>query len=300
MNIRDLEYLVALAEYKHFRRAADACRVSQPTLSGQIRKLEEELHTTLLERTSRKVLFTQSGLLLVEQARRILREIKYFKEMASQQSNEMSGPLHIGIIPTLGPYLLPYFVSVIQEKFPKIELFLYEAKTSQLVEQLERGKLDCAILPHKPELDSFINVSMFSEPMQLAVPQDHPFAKHSHVEMKALQGKKILMLDDGHCLRDSTAGYCFTMGAEEDGHFKATSLETLHNMVESGMGITLMPELAIRANKGKNHITYLPCINPVPSRNVVMIYRPGSPLRRRYERIASTIAETIIKVLQQY
>lgn len=299
MNIRDLEYLVALSEYKHFRRAADACRVSQPTLSGQIRKLEDELHTTLLERTSRKVLFTQSGLLLVEQARHILREIKYFKEMASQQSREMSGPLHIGSIPTLGPYLLPYFVSSLQEKFPKIELFLYEAKTAQLVEQLEQGKLDCAILPYRPELEAFINVPMFNEPMQLAVPYDHPFAQQKQVEMKALQGKKILMLDDGHCLRDDTAGYCFTMGAEEDGHFKATSLETLNNMVESGMGITLIPELAVRANKGRKGVTYLPCINPSPSRNVIMIYRPGSPLRRRYERIAQTIAETISHILQQ-
>ncbi|VEJ09467.1 DNA-binding transcriptional regulator OxyR [Actinobacillus delphinicola] len=298
MNVRDLEYLVALAEYKHFRRAADACKVSQPTLSGQIRKLEEELNTILLERTSRKVLFTQSGLLLVDQARAILREIKQFKDMASQQGKEMSGPLHLGVIPTLGPYLLPYIVSTIKEEFPKIELFLYEAKTPQLVELLENGKLDCAILPSKAELDVFMNVSMFSEPMKLAVPKSHPFAARKTVDMKELHGKEILMLDDGHCLRDNAVGYCFTVGAVENKHYQATSLETLHNMVASGLGITLIPELAVLADRcGK--VVYVPCVNPTPSREIVMIYRPGSPLRKRYERVARAISEAVIPVIKQ-
>ncbi len=298
MNIRDLEYLVALAEHKHFRRAADACKISQPTLSGQIRKLEEELNTVLLERTSRKVLFTQSGLLLVEQAREVLREVKTFKEMASLQGKEMSGPLHLGVIPTLGPYLLPYIVSTIREKFPKIELFLYEAKTPQLAEQLESGKLDCAILPIKPELECFITTPMFSEPLQLAAPKNHPLAKEKEVEMKSLHGEEILMLEDGHCLRDNTAGYCFTMGAKENKHFQATSLETLHNMVATGVGITLMPELAILGDRSQD-VVYIPCKNPTPERDVVLIYRPGSPLRHRYERVAQAIAEAVKPVLAQ-
>ncbi len=298
MNFRDLEYLVALAEYKHFRRAAAACKVSQPTLSGQIRKLEEELNMILLERTSRKVLFTQSGLLLIEQARAILREVKQFKEMANQQSKGMTGPLHIGVIPTLGPYLLPYIVSTIKEQFPKIELFLYEAKTPQLVELVENGNLDCAILASKPELDAFINVPMFGEPMRLAVPTSHPFAKYKEIKMKELSGKEILMLDDGHCLRDNAAGYCFTVGAVENQHYQATSLETLHNMVASGLGITLMPELAVLANKFLN-VTYVPCTNPKPTRTIVMIYRPGSPLRKRYERVAHAISETVFPVIKQ-
>ena len=134
MNIRDLEYLVALSEYKHFRKAADACHVSQPTLSGQIRKLEDELGILLLERTSRKVLFTQSGMLLVEQARKILLEVQIFREMASNQGKEMSGPLHIGVIPTLGPYLLPCMLPVLEQDFPDLELYLYEAQTQNLLE----------------------------------------------------------------------------------------------------------------------------------------------------------------------
>ena len=128
MNIRDLEYLVALAEHRHFRRAADSCHVSQPTLSGQIRKLEDELGVMLLERTSRKVLFTQAGLLLVDQARTVLREVKVLKEMASQQGEAMSGPLHIGLIPTVGPYLLPQIIPMLHQTFPKLEMYLHEAQ----------------------------------------------------------------------------------------------------------------------------------------------------------------------------
>ena len=165
MNIRDLEYLVALSEFKHFRRAADSCNVSQPTLSGQIRKLEDELGIILLERTSRKVLFTQSGMLLVDQARTVLREVKLLKEMASNQGKEMTGPLHIGLIPTVGPYLLPYIVPTLKETFPDLEVFLYEAQTHQLLEQLETGRLDCAIVARVPETEAFIEVPIFDEKM---------------------------------------------------------------------------------------------------------------------------------------
>jgi len=165
MNIRDLEYLVALAEHKHFRRAADSCHVSQPTLSGQIRKLEDELGIILLERTSRKVLFTQSGLLLVNQAKTILREVKLLKEMASNQGKEMTGPLHVGVIPTIGPYLMPHIVPALQQAFPELELFLYEAQTHQLLEQLETGRLDCAIVASVRETEPFIEVPLFTEKM---------------------------------------------------------------------------------------------------------------------------------------
>lgn len=177
MNIRDLEYLVALAEHRHFRRAADSCHVSQPTLSGQIRKLEDELGVMLLERTSRKVLFTQAGLLLVEQARTVLREVKVLKEMASQQGEAMSGPLHIGLIPTVGPYLLPQIIPTLHKTFPKLEMYLHEAQTQQLLAQLDSGKLDCAILALVKETEAFIEVPLFDEPMKLAVYSDHPWAR---------------------------------------------------------------------------------------------------------------------------
>ena len=290
MNIRDLEYLVALSEFKHFRRAADSCNVSQPTLSGQIRKLEDELGIILLERTSRKVLFTQSGMLLVEQARTVLREVKLLKEMASNQGKEMTGPLHIGLIPTVGPYLLPYIVPTLKETFPDLEVFLYEAQTHQLLEQLETGRLDCAIVARVPETEAFIEVPIFDEKMLLAVSE-------GKIAMNTLKGQEMLMLDDGHCLRNQALDYCFTAGAKEDSHFQATSLETLRNMVAANAGITFMPELAVLNEGTRKGVKYIPCHSPEPARTIALVYRPGSPLRNRYERVANAISEQVKSIL---
>lgn len=297
MNIRDLEYLVALAEHKHFRRAADSCHVSQPTLSGQIRKLEDELGIILLERTSRKVLFTQSGMLLVDQAKTVLREVKLLREMASNQGKEMTGPLHIGVIPTVGPYLLPHIVPVLKQTFPDLELFLYEAQTHQLLEHLETGKLDCAIAATVPETEAFIEVPLFNEKMLLAISEQHPWANSKSVKLDELNGSEVLMLDDGHCLRTQALGYCFTAGAKENQHFQATSLETLRNMVAADAGITLMPELAVLHDGKRGGVKYIPFQTPQPSRNITLIYRPGSPLRSRYERVANVVSNAIQDIL---
>lgn len=298
MNIRDLEYLVSLAEFKHFRRAADACNVSQPTLSGQIRKLEDELGITLLERTSRKVLFTQSGLLLVEQAKQVLREVKLLKEMASNQGKDMTGPLHIGVIPTLGPYLLPYIMPVLKEEFPELELFLYEAQTNQLVDQLETGRLDCAILAAVAETEPFIQVPLFNEKMLVAVSENHSWAKEKNIPLDHLKGMEVLMLDDGHCLREQALGYCFAAGAKENTHFQATSLEMLRNMIAANAGITLMPELAVLNEGQRQGVKYIPCVDPEPQRTITLIYRPGSPLRARYERVASAVKKAVKPILE--
>ncbi|WED21635.1 DNA-binding transcriptional regulator OxyR [Vibrio sp. JC009] len=290
MNIRDFEYLVALAEHKHFRKAAEACFVSQPTLSGQIRKLEDELGAPLLERSSRRVLFTESGLLMVEQAKRILKEIKTFTEMASLQGKEMSGPLHIGFIPTVGPYLLPKIVPGLKEDFPDLELFLHEAQTHQLVRQLEEGKLDCLVLAAVEETEPFIELELYDEPLCIAVSCDHPWAEKDKIHMNELNGKTVLSLGQGHCLRDQALGYCFAAGAKDDERFKATSLETLRNMVAAGSGMTLLPQLSVPAEKKKDGVCYLEAMEPVPSRKIVLAYRPGSPLRKRFEALAKVIA----------
>ncbi len=293
MNIRDFEYLVALAEHKHFRKAAEACFVSQPTLSGQIRKLEDELGSPLLERSSRRVLFTEAGLQLVEQAKRILHEVKTFKEMASGQSGAMTGPMHIGFIPTVGPYLLPKIVPQLKEAFPELELFLHEAQTHQLVRQLEEGKLDCLVLAAVSETSGFKEIEVYQEPLSLAVPVDHEWANNTEVDMLDLNGKTVLALGDGHCLRDQALGFCFAAGAKDDERFKATSLETLRNMVAAGAGITLLPQLSLPPEKQKDGVCYIPATNPVPSRSIVVAYRPGSPLRARFERLAETITHTL-------
>ncbi|MGD8172455.1 DNA-binding transcriptional regulator OxyR [Vibrio sp. TRT 21S02] len=293
MNIRDFEYLVALAEHKHFRKAAEACFVSQPTLSGQIRKLEDELGTALLERSSRRVLFTDAGLQLVDQARCILNEVKTFKDMASGQSGAMSGPMHIGFIPTVGPYILPRIVPALKEQFPELELFLHEAQTQQLVRQLEDGKLDCLVLASVAETSPFKEIEVYSEPLSVAVPCDHEWATLDSIDMLELNGKTVLALGDGHCLRDQALGFCFAAGAKDDERFKATSLETLRNMVAAGAGITLLPELSLPKEKQKDGVCYIRAVNPEPSRSIVLVYRPGSPLRARFEQLASTISEQL-------
>ena len=293
MNIRDLEYLVALSEHRHFRKAAEACFVSQPTLSGQIRKLEDELGVSLLERTSRRVLFTDAGLSLVSQAQKILLEVKVLMELASQQGESMAGPLHIGFIPTVGPYLLPHIIPQLKAAFPQLELFLHEAQTHQLVRQLEEGKLDCIILAAVKETEHFIELPLYNEPMILAVPEEHRWAKMETLDMDQLNGETLLMLGDGHCLRDQAMGFCFASGAHEDGSFKATSLETLRNMVAAGSGITLLPQLATPKEQSRDGVSYIKACNPVPTRLITLAYRPGSPLRARYEKIAELINQHI-------
>ncbi|MBR0574599.1 MULTISPECIES: DNA-binding transcriptional regulator OxyR [Pasteurellaceae] len=294
MNIRDLEYLIALSEFKHFRKAADSCNVSQPTLSGQIRKLENELGTILLERTSRKVLFTQAGLILVDQAKAILREVKVFKDMASNQGKEMSGPLHIGIIPTLAPYLSPIILPHLAKLFPQLELYIYELQTAELVQQLETGQLDCGLLAFCRETESFIEVPIFKETIQLAVSTQHKWGNLTEIALSDLAEKEMLLLDDGHCLRDKALSYCLSVGGKEDKHFKARSLETLKNMVATNMGITLVPELAMQQKLDKQ-IHYIPFKEPEPFRDIGLIYRPGSPLRVRYERLATEIRKMMVK-----
>lgn len=295
MNIRDFEYLVALAEHKHFRKAAEACFVSQPTLSGQIRKLEDELGTALLERSSRRVLFTDSGLQLVDQAKRILSEVKTFKDMASGQNGMMTGPLHIGFIPTVGPYILPRIIPALKEQFPELELFLHEAQTSQLVDQLEDGKLDCLVLASVAETEQFKEIDVYDEPLSVAVPYGHEWADLEEVDMHDLKGRTVLSLGDGHCLRDQALGFCFAAGAKDDERFKATSLETLRNMVAAGAGITLLPELSLPKEKNKDGVCYIKASNPIPSRRIVLVYRPGSPLRARFEQLAKAIKEQLAK-----
>lgn len=296
MNIRDLEYFVALAEFRHFRKAAEACNVTQPTLSGQVRKLENELGVMLLERTSRKVLFTQTGLMLVEQANKVLRNVQIFREMASKQGEDMSGPMHIGLIATVAPYLLPHIVSALHHSYPKLELYLYEGHTTNIISQVEQGKLDCAILAEVKETDPFIKLPLFEEPMWLAVPKDHLFANRDKMRLADLKGEKFLMLEDGHCLREQAKGYCFQSGIEEDKRFRATSLETLRSMISAGRGITLFPELSVPAERERDNVRYISCVDPTPKRSIELIYRPGSPLRLRYEQMGKIIRDVMPSV----
>ncbi|WP_344964611.1 DNA-binding transcriptional regulator OxyR [Oceanisphaera sediminis] len=293
MNLRDLEYLVALAEERHFRKAAEKCFVSQPTLSGQLRKLEDELGVVLMERTSRKVLFTPAGDAITAQARRVLAETKELRDTARTFTEPMSGELHIGLIPTVGPYLLPHIIPVLKQHFPELHIYLYEAQTHTLLKQLADGDLDCLILAQLDSMDNFGSLPLYDEPMMLALPTEHAWAGREQIALNELQGEKLLMLEDGHCLRDQAMGFCFAAGIGEDNHFQATSLETLRNMVAAGSGLTLIPQLAVGLHNGNLGVNYLPVVNPEPHRTISLLYRIHSVRRPCFNEMAKVIRQLI-------
>ncbi len=290
VNLRDLEYLVALAEERHFRKAAEKCFVSQPTLSGQLRKLEDELGVLLMERTSRKVLFTPAGDAITAQARRVLAATKELRDIARTFTEPMSGELHIGLIPTVGPYLLPHIIPALRQHFPELHIFLYEAQTQVLLKQLADGELDCLILAQLDNMDNFGALALYDEPMLLAVPATHAWAGREQIRLNELKGEKLLMLEDGHCLRDQAMGFCFAAGIGEDSHFKATSLETLRNMVAAGSGLTLIPQLAVGEHSSDAGVSYLRVTDPQPSRTIALLHRAHSVRRPCFNEMAKVIS----------
>ena len=258
MNLRDLEYLVAVADLKHFRKAAERCFVSQPTLSAQLKKLEEYLGVQLIERSQRQVSLTYAGTAVVEHARQVLFEVKAIKEKSQQLSDPLEGPMHIGLIPTVAPYLLPLIVAPLKKAFPQMSLYLHEGQTHHLVQQLADGEIDAAILALPIHHDAFSNLSLYRESFSLAVYKQHPLAKLKQVKPEDLSGHEISLLAEGHCLRDQALDVCHRGGASDIGSFSATSLETLRYMVEAQEAITLIPQLATTATgKRYQNLKYL-------------------------------------------
>lgn len=300
MNFRDLKYLITLEKLRHFRKAAEQCFVSQPTLSGQIKKLEDELGIQLVERSSRKVIFTNAGLDIVAKAKTILLEKNALEDIASSHMSPMKGTLHIGLIPTVAPYLLPIIISTVKEAFPDLVLYLYENKTSTLLKELDEGQLDCIILPILPEMQTQKKYSLYIEPLELAIPDSHQWSKKKTIPISKLQGENLLMLEDGHCLRDQAMGFCFVAGAVEDNSFKATSLETLRHMVSAKSGLTVFPKLAVPNSRNQNGVIYLPFKAPEPTREIVLLCRQNNARDECFTQLSVLISKTVMKILNEY
>lgn len=300
MNFRDLEYLIALEELKHFRKAADKCFVSQPTLSGQIKKLEEELNVQLMERSSRKVIFTPAGLDIVAKAKTILLEAKSLKEIAKSHNEPMRGTLHIGLIPTVAPYLLPVIIPIIKQTLPNLELYLHENQTHILLKQLEEGELDCLLLALLPGMEKFKKLDLYDEPLELALSDKHPWANKKTIDLRKLNGEHVLMLADGHCLRDQALGFCFTAGAIEDNSFKATSLETLRHMISAENGLTLLPQLSIPLNRHQSGVRYVPFESPSPVRTITLLSRNNSARQICFDQLSQLIQKAVTEKLEEY
>jgi len=293
MNLRDLEYLVAVAEHRHFGRAAEASYVSQPTLSAQIKKLETELGVQLVERNPRHVMMTAIGNRVVERARAILRGVDDIENLARSARDPESASLRIGIFPTLAPYLLPHVVPRLSERFPELELLLVEAKTEDVLARLREGELDVGILALPIPEEGLRTVPLFTEDFLLAVPDAHVLAQAPEpVDPKELDGRSVLLLEDGHCLRDQALEVCSRVGATERGGFRATSLETLRQMVGAGVGVTLLPELAVRPPVASPEgITLLRLADPVPNRRIAMVWRAGSAFDDFLPELARAFAD---------
>jgi LysR family hydrogen peroxide-inducible transcriptional activator len=290
MNLRDLRYLVALAEHKHFGRAAAACFVSQPTLSTQIKKLEDELGVGLVERTPRKVLLTEVGREIVQRARDVLSEIEQIRATAQRTRDPESGTVRLGIFPTLGPYLLPHVVPAIRQRFPRLELLLTEEKSEVILRLLREGRLDAGILALPIHDDQLQQAFLFEEDFVLAVPQGHELATHPSLKLGDLSDQNLLLLEDGHCLRDQALEVCHLAGAVERSGFRATSLETLRQMVAAGVGITLLPSLAVKppvAASGDIHL--VPFRGNPPSRRIAMVWRKSSAIVTFLENLAEVV-----------
>ncbi|WP_448100466.1 DNA-binding transcriptional regulator OxyR [Luteibacter jiangsuensis] len=292
MNLRDLSYLVALAEYRHFGRAAEASFVSQPTLSTQIRKLEDELGVALVERTPRKVLLTETGREIARRARGVLSQVEEIKAIAQRTRDPESGTIRLGIFPTLGPYLLPHVVPRLRERFPRLELLLREEKTEQVLHMLREGTLDAGILALPVHDDSLHTEFLFEEPFVLAVPGGHPLASRKTLRMEDLSDQDLLLLEDGHCLRDQALEVCHLAGAGEKSGFRATSLETLRQMVSANVGITLLPALAVKPPVPQSaNVRLVEFAPPAPSRRIAMLWRKSSAMTPFFEALAAVIRD---------
>jgi len=284
MTLRDLQYLVALAETRHFGRAAKRCHVSQPTLSAQLRKLEQFLGVTLIERRPRRVALTAAGEAVVERARRMLADAEDIRAVARARQDPLAGELGLGLIPTLAPYLLPRIVPRISKTLPGLQLLLHEYQTAPLIDRVVHGGLDVAILALPADTRGLVTRSLFAEAFVVAMPEQHRLAARKRVKTADLAGEKLLLLEEGHCLRDQALEVCARADIEEQG-FRATSLETLRQMVAAGHGITLLPRLAAEGPfASARGLIVRPFSPPAPSRVIGAAWRRSSS---RTEAIAA-------------
>lgn len=293
MNLRDLKYLVALADERHFGRAAERCHVSQPTLSAQVRKLEEYLGVPLVERQPKRVSITPAGEKIVERARRVLQEADAIVELAKSDRDPLAGSLKVALIPTVGPYLLPHVVRRLKRALPRLKLMLYEYQTGPLLEKLRDGEVDMGILALPVPLDGLEATELYDEAFTLAVPADHPLADKERVTTQDLHGVPLLLLEDGHCLRDQALEVCSRVGVQESQDYRATSLETLRQMVAAGHGVTLLPELAAASPVGSARgLRIKPFVKPAPARTIGAVWRKSTTRGPAIEAIANAIRAT--------
>jgi LysR family hydrogen peroxide-inducible transcriptional activator len=274
MNLKDLKYLVALADTGHFGKAAERTFVSQPTLSAQLKKLEEYLGVKLVERQPKNVQLTDVGKQIVVRARRMLDEGDEIVALARSNTDPFAGKLKVALIPTIGPYLLPRVMQKIRKALPHLGLMLYEYQTEALLKRLRDGEIDLGIMALPAIADGIESRALYQENFTVALPNNHPLAAKGSIKVQDLKGHTLLLLEDGHCLRDQALEVCSRVDVKEAEDFRATSLETLRQMVVAGLGITLLPEMAVESPFGSQRgLTIRQFAKPAPSRTVGAVWR---------------------------
>ncbi len=295
MTLTELKYIVAVARERHFGRAAEACFVSQPTLSVAIRKLEDELEVQLFERGSTEVSVTPIGQQIVEQAQRVLEEGNAIKEIAKLGKDPLAGPLKLGVIYTIGPYLLPSLVRRMIAHTPKMPLLLQENFTVKLLELLRQGEIDVAILADPFADHGLMTQAVYDEPFIVAVPRGHPFARRKSVSSEALKAETMLLLGSGHCFRDQVLEVCPELSRFSQASagiqktFEGSSLETIRHMVASGIGITVLPATARREQRDDGLLKYVPFESPAPFRRVSLAWRKSFPRAAALEALRQAL-----------
>jgi len=295
MNLKDLKYLVALADTGHFGKAAERTFVSQPTLSAQLKKLEEYFGVKLVERQPKNVQLTEVGKQVVVRARRMLDEGDEIIALARNNTDPFAGKLKIALIPTIGPYLLPRVMQKIRKTLPQLGLMLYEHQTEPLLKRLRDGEIDLGIMALPIAQDGLDTRTLYEEAFTVALPNNHPLATKSTIKVQDLKNQTVLLLEDGHCLRDQALEVCSRVGIREAEDFRATSLETLRQMVVAGLGITLLPETAVESPFGSQRgLTIRQFAKPAPSRTVGAVWRKSST-RAPAIAAVSDILEEVMK-----
>jgi LysR family transcriptional regulator, hydrogen peroxide-inducible genes activator len=291
-SLRHLRHLTALDDHGHFGRAAQACHVTQSTLSASIKELENLLDTALVDRTKRGVVFTPIGIETVEHARRIVRQVEQLTDLARASREPLSGTLRLGTIPTVGPFLLPRVLPGLRQVYSRLKLYLVEDLTERLIESLHRGQLDVVLLALPYECGAVEAVVLFEDPFVAGLPRAHPLARKTRVKPQRLWCENLLLLKDGHCLRDHALAACHLADRRMTEGFEATSLPTLVQMVDNGLGTTLLPMLAVDAGllEGTNLVTR-PLIADEPARKIGLVWRRGTGRRDEFRLLAKEFSK---------
>lgn len=303
MTLQELRYIVALADKGHFLRAAEACHVGQPTLSTQLKKLEEYLGVTLFERNKHQLVPTPIGAEIIERARIALDVVEQIRQLARQGHDPMDGPLRLGVIPTLGPYLVPHLLPAIRNAFPKLHLFLREDLTANLLERLRQCKLDALLLALPVQGDDLESMCLCREPFVVALPNGHLLANKPCIDEVDLEGQNVLLLEDGHCMRNQALAICGSTPSDQRDELQATSLETLRQMVAAGVGCTLLPALAALPGVGSvpdGMVCTRPFRSPAPNRVIGMVWRHRYPRAATVKGLAHIILQNLPSAVKPF